>query len=449
MPKEPKTVLALPEWLPHLGGLATFYAQLAQCRSHEGKRTTILTTQKDAIDPGWTGVDVVPLAAQKDAYFVRYCQWLPEGWEVAALSLATGAAMRDWLREHAGDDTVVFAAEFLGYASVLREPSLPPLVVTAHGSMGQIAARSQGGMSSPDAPLLRMLESDSLLRADVTTAYSPMNAREWTNTLGREIPCVDPPFYVYPKTDTTRKTNQPLCGVAIGRLQDWKGAQVLAAALDLLGSDAGRLRIDWYGSDTNTAPGGGSMAEYLANTYPGVWEKSLHWHGSKPREEVARHQAEADIALIPSSWDTLNFTVLEAMRTGTPVVVSTGAGASYLVQHGVNGFTFPADDERALAGLLREILKNAARLTGMSTMTQAKLEARFATASCANRYEALADRARNMRRSGARDLVGESAGMTLLPLMDELMRPDKLPERGGRELLQALTQKIGKRLGLD
>lgn len=449
-------IFALPEWLPHLGGLATFYAQLARCRSEQGLSTLILTTQRNAENPGWPGLDVVSVLEEKNAGFVRLCQLLPEHYEVAALALSTGAAMAQWLRKSAPANAVVFAAEFMGYASALTGPGLPPLVVTAHGSLGQIASRSHGGgATSPDLPLLRLLESDALLRAHAVSAYSPANAAEWTAALGREVPCVDPPYFLSQDLDTPASTEStapaqtaPLTGVVLGRLQDWKGAQTLAAALEILGPDA-PLRIDWYGSDTRSAPGAISMAAWLAEHHPLIWQKTFRWHGPVSREEALSRQAGADFALIPSRWDTLNFTVLEAMAAARPALVSTGAGASYLIEHGVTGLVFPVDDAAALAHTLQRIAETPASLPPLGRAARAALGERLSPAACVSRYEALAHQARETAASPLHALKADSAASTFLPLLEIVTAADTLPRHSGRELLTALTRKLGQRLGMD
>ncbi|MEM8550416.1 MAG: glycosyltransferase family 4 protein [Verrucomicrobiota bacterium] len=452
MPSKPQIIFALPEWLPQLGGLATFYLHLARCRSELGVKTTILTTQKEAHDPGIAGVTVVKLADLRYAHFVRLSQWLPEGWEMAAMALASGAALRDWLVDHERRNAVVFAAEFTGYASMLVAPELPPLVVTAHGALGQIAEHSPGSLLTPDAELLRSLEADALLRADLATAYSPMNKAEWQKRLQREITFIDPPFYTYSKPDTPAKKQRDLLeGIVVGRLQDWKGALVLAEALESLNdNERARLQIHWYGKDTETAPdGSGSLATYLEAHFPRCWSSSFMVEGPVARESVTQKQAEADFALTPSTWDTLNYTVLEAMQRGTPVVVSSGAGASYLIKHDVNGLTFPVNDTGALAETLRQLIKGRVDLTQLGTQAQADLSERFSPSACVQRYEDAAQEALAARKSGRDHVLGSGMGALLLPLINELMEPGNLPQRSARELLGALRQKASQRLGID
>jgi hypothetical protein len=59
---------------------------------------------------------------------------------------------------------------------------------------------------------------------------------------------------------------------------------------------------------------------------------------------------------VPSTWDVFNFTAVEAMASGRPVICSTGAGASELIEDGVNGFIFANESPEALASVIERIL---------------------------------------------------------------------------------------------
>jgi UDP-glucose:(heptosyl)LPS alpha-1,3-glucosyltransferase len=56
-----------------------------------------------------------------------------------------------------------------------------------------------------------------------------------------------------------------------------------------------------------------------------------------PTNQVERIYAAADALMLPTPYDAFAMVVSEAMASGLPVVVSREAGASELIQHGVNG----------------------------------------------------------------------------------------------------------------
>ena len=73
-------------------------------------------------------------------------------------------------------------------------------------------------------------------------------------------------------------------------------------------------------------------------------------------ETVARLQASAAFCVVPSLWDTFNFTCVESMGAGTPTICSTGAGASELIEDGGNGFVFESGDAQSLVAALDRFL---------------------------------------------------------------------------------------------
>ncbi|HIF06165.1 MAG TPA: glycosyltransferase [Gemmatimonadetes bacterium] len=87
---------------------------------------------------------------------------------------------------------------------------------------------------------------------------------------------------------------------------------------------------------------------------------------------VARHYAEADVFVSPSAADLHPYTVLEAMASGIPVIVSNQCGISAAVDHGRNGFVYPHDDCEALAGHIRWCQDNPIELRKMGLAAREK-----------------------------------------------------------------------------
>ncbi|MBI3268325.1 MAG: glycosyltransferase family 4 protein [Planctomycetes bacterium] len=84
------------------------------------------------------------------------------------------------------------------------------------------------------------------------------------------------------------------------------------------------------------------------------------WLG--PRSDMPRHYAAADVLLFPTLYEPFGTVVLEAMATGVPVVTSRIAGASEVIEDGVDSCVVP--DPRVPADLtarLRELLDTARR----------------------------------------------------------------------------------------
>lgn len=80
---------------------------------------------------------------------------------------------------------------------------------------------------------------------------------------------------------------------------------------------------------------------------------------------------EAHVFVSPSLSDSAPNTVLEAMASGLPVIVSDGCGASLLVEDGCNGFVYPYDDGEALKRHLRWFCENPEAIPAMGAAARA------------------------------------------------------------------------------
>ncbi len=160
------------------------------------------------------------------------------------------------------------------------------------------------------------------------------------------------PVWQFPSAH--QPTEQPgTRGLVAARVQRWKGAETLCEAVRKL--DRAATPIDWVGRDTLDGISSGSFSDSLARRYPDVWGSLVVSRGVRSFDGVAEFLCRAAFVVAPSDWDVFNFTVVEAMAAGVPVIASTGAGATELVEDGRNGFTFPSGDAGALAGAIERV----------------------------------------------------------------------------------------------
>lgn len=222
-----------------------------------------------------------------------------------------------------------------------------------HGSVGQIAEHDPIAGEETQSALVQLIERAGISIADVVQSYSEANSDFWSREASRPVECIRPawsaPAHVLRADFTAR-------GLVVGRMQRWKGPQTVCEALRRMGADAPDM--DWIGRDTAWGARGTSTLAQMARTFPGIWGKLVTNFGPVSPEEVANRQAAALFNLVPSTWDVFNFTTVEAMGSGRPTVVSTGAGASELIEDGVNGFLFRSGDPQSLAETLDRLLRH-------------------------------------------------------------------------------------------
>ena len=111
--------------------------------------------------------------------------------------------------------------------------------------------------------------------------------------------------------------------------------------------------------------------------------------GTRPPEEMPQAYAEADVFCLPSWWEAMPLSVLEAMAAGLPVVASDVGDVSRLVTEEC-GFVVPVKSPGDLADALRTLIKdvdgrrqmgaaarNRARTTFSSSATAAAIDAMY------------------------------------------------------------------------
>jgi len=125
-----------------------------------------------------------------------------------------------------------------------------------------------------------------------------------------------------------------------------KGIDLAMAAVARLKSEGVALRLGIYGD--------GPDLEYLL-ALAGFLDVAdcVEFHGH--REEVRQIWLEEELLLLPSRFEGLGVSMLEAMSFGRPVLRTPYGGALEWVEDGVNGYICPAAEEK----LLRDSLTRA------------------------------------------------------------------------------------------
>ncbi len=163
--------------------------------------------------------------------------------------------------------------------------------------------------------------------------------------------------------------------VYVGRLSPEKGLETLLKAWNLMDAqEKGRAGV----RELRLVGGGPQRAELEAVSPSGV-----RFVGVQDAVGVKRLVSEARCVILPSvCWETFGLSVVEALREGTPAVVSDVGALPELVRDGMNGFVFQAGDEQSLAAALRKMLnlsaneyaamRRAARRTYVAKFTEGR-----------------------------------------------------------------------------
>jgi glycosyltransferase involved in cell wall biosynthesis len=344
-----RLLLLTPEFPPTSGGgIVTLYRHLLPEFRRLGAQVTVLVGSAYHQPGGrWRHDGIEAIGLEADAYrseLPRFAHLAaaPDVMRHLAASYALHAAARSL-----GEFDVVEASDWgLPGAAWLLEGERVPCVVQAHGSAGQIAEHDPQPGATVFESWLRELERRLFGRAAAVHCYAPANRDYWSARLAAPVQYLPPAQPLVPVQTQQRGTDY----LVLSRVQRWKGPAVLAEALAAARTEA---PVRWVGRVVNDpqAPGSDMLAS-LRRRYPAQWGGQIRHETTVPWDEAQRALQRAGALIVPSDWDTFNFTLAEGMAAACPVIASTGAGASHLIEDGRNGLRFAAGDAAALAEAL-------------------------------------------------------------------------------------------------
>lgn len=137
--------------------------------------------------------------------------------------------------------------------------------------------------------------------------------------------------------------------VCLGRLVEKKGFDLLLRAFPAVARDHPGVGLVIAGS----GPYGAQLEEQARHL--GV-APLVHFTGSLDREQVNGVLRRADVFVMPSRVEPFGIVVLEAWRSGRPVVVTSIGGAGEFVRAGRDGMVCDPTDTKALEAVVSQLL---------------------------------------------------------------------------------------------
>lgn len=138
----------------------------------------------------------------------------------------------------------------------------------------------------------------------------------------------------------------------VGRLVYEKGIQNLIAAMPKI--------LENYHDSKLVIAGKGPMLDELRNQVNalGLGNK-VYFTGYLASKDVPKMYKCADVAVFPSTYEPFGIVALEAMLSGTPIVVSDIGGLNEIIDHGTNGMKSYAGNPNSLADSIISLLYDA------------------------------------------------------------------------------------------
>jgi glycosyltransferase involved in cell wall biosynthesis len=113
--------------------------------------------------------------------------------------------------------------------------------------------------------------------------------------------------------------------------------------------------------------------------------------GALSRSQVAWAMQAADAFVLPSRLEPFGIVVLEALRSGTPAIVSNRGGARQIVGDGRYGLTVDPFDASALAGAIDSLLRDPQRAQELGAAGKRRAQS-FSWDVITDQYQAIYER---------------------------------------------------------
>lgn len=152
----------------------------------------------------------------------------------------------------------------------------------------------------------------------------------------------------YPLDKDPRFLDQTKKILIVGGLTPIKGGSYLIYALAKVKEKRNDFVLDMVGE-------GPLRKEYETLSDTLGLREVIKFHGLKPKQEVAQFMRKCDFLVLPSLWESLGCTLIEALACGKPVIASAVGGVKEIVNPEV-GILVPPQDIEALAQAIEIML---------------------------------------------------------------------------------------------
>lgn len=176
-------------------------------------------------------------------------------------------------------------------------------------------------------------------------------------------------------------SSEDFCIGALGRLEPIKSLMTLLDAAARIPASRKNWRI--------VIAGAGSDLPILRQAAESRTELRGHVQFAGEIENAPAFLNALDVYVLPSRFEGISNSLLEAMASGLPVIVSATGGNPEVVVDGESGLIFPVGDHRALADRLLLLWEQSESRTRLGQKAAQRVEEHFTVESMVRKYERL------------------------------------------------------------
>ena len=294
-----------------------------------------------------------------------------------------------------------FGASVLGYTrSRAQRRSLAPLVLNPQGleEFGATSRALPWAKRAGYGPLRwavrrcaraadAIIATDIALEPVVTRHLSPRSEQMWTIPNGIDL--IDAAGFAGPAEGAIIRQRHGIAAgetvlLSVGRLEENKGLDVLAAALGRSARPGGPLSATGW---RWVIVGGGPFRQAIERAVA-THELASHvvFAGRVPDDDLHAWYEAATIFVHPTRYEGSSLVTLEAMAHRKPIIATRAGGLPDKVRPGQNGWLVEPDDPAGLASALDAATANVSHLAAMGAASRTIVETQFAWPVIAQRH---------------------------------------------------------------
>lgn len=259
--------------------------------------------------------------------------------------------------------------------------------VHTYHSLGAVKYRSIPQI--PDIAQLRLtIEKECLETADTIVATSPQEKADMLNLVSTKgkieiIPCGTD---IQRFGSLTQQQARHQLGISleekviffVGRFDPRKGIDTLIQAVNCCKSQYQNHLTILIGGGSRPGFSDGNERERLEKLVTELgMNQMIKFLGRIEDEDLPLYYGAADVCVFPSHYEPFGLVAIEAMASGTPVIVSDVGGLRFTVVPEQTGLLCPPKDEIAFAQAIDRILLNPTWRDQLGTAARERVEHKF------------------------------------------------------------------------
>jgi glycosyltransferase involved in cell wall biosynthesis len=358
-----KIALLVPSWPPGFAsnGIVTYAAQLVPALRGLGHEVFVLTSHIPGERRDPYAIDLKEFESPRKLWN-RVISRLPLGGRrFNGFSTMIIAAIRQLIDTYGLD--VVEMEETFGWSHAVSRLNLVPVVVRLHGPWFL-----NGRFNDPneDIPLNRRRparEGEAINNAQFVTAPSAEVLQAVRAHYGCKLArsrVIPNPLDAAAETDIWSLERCDRANLLyVGRFDRRKGGDLILFAFRELAACYPNLKLTFVGPDVGIKGDNGHVShfdEFIRENLPEWCRSRVDFRSQLSHTDVMSLRVASFATVVASQYETLGYTVLEAMSLGCPIVTTAVGGIPELIKDQHNGLLVPSQDVGALAGACARLL---------------------------------------------------------------------------------------------